>query len=54
VKEALFLDIKRMKLHAFHLRQIINSNKKINGKTIEDYTHLIWLINEKRQKLNRT
>jgi len=39
------LNINQMKLRAFRLRQLINSNKKRKEQTIEEYARLIWLIN---------
>jgi len=39
------LNINKMKLRAFHLRQLISSRKKLEKHTIEEYAHLIWLIN---------
>jgi len=43
--EECFLNINRMKLRAFRLRQVIISKKKRREQTVEEYARLIWLIN---------
>jgi hypothetical protein len=45
-EEVIFLNIQKMKLRAFHLRQLFDLKKKRKEKMIKEYARLIWLINE--------